>query len=116
MLIAFLVVAAVLGGLAVGVRLYMGRAAEDALRADERVVIADLRDPIPGNAFLACPPGYGRATATPSPIFAVSRDRLTEIWAELIAAESHVVQVADEPAQHRVVLIQHTPLLRYPDV
>jgi hypothetical protein len=116
MLIGFLVVAATLGGLAAGVRLYMSRAAEDALGADERVVIAELRDPIPGNAFLACPAGYCRAAAMPSPVVAVPADRLADLWAEVIAGESHVVRVEDEPAKHRVVLIQHTPLLRFPDI
>ena len=57
MIAGLLVVASVVVGLGLAVRLYMGRAAEDELRPGERVSIAALRDPIPQNAFLACPPG-----------------------------------------------------------
>jgi uncharacterized protein (DUF1499 family) len=116
MLISLLIVALVLAGLGLALRLYMGRAAEDALRPGERVAIADLRDPIPGNAFLACPPGYCTATASPSPIFAISEERLSDYLGEAIAGENGIVRVAGETAQHRLVLIQHSLLLRFPDV
>jgi len=106
----------VLAGLCLALRLYMGRAAEDVLQAGERVTLAELRDPIPANAFLACPRGYCAATAAESPEFALSVDRLTEDWAEMIAGERDVVQVEDQPAARRVVFIQHTPLLRFPDI
>jgi uncharacterized protein (DUF1499 family) len=43
-------------------------------------------------------------------------DRLAQLWAEMVAGEPHVVTVANELAQHRVVAIQHTPLLRFPDI
>jgi uncharacterized protein (DUF1499 family) len=112
----FLFAGLALAALGLAVRLYMGRAAENALHPDERVTLAELRDPIPGNAFLACPPGYCAATALESPVFALSVDRLAEDWAETIAGESGIVQVEDNPAAHRIVLIQHTPLLRFPDI
>jgi uncharacterized protein (DUF1499 family) len=80
------------------------------------VAIRELRDPIPGNAFLACPPDYCAATAASSPAFAMPVDRLAQLWAEMVAGEPHVVTVANELAQHRVVAIQHTPLLRFPDI
>ncbi|HEV2189841.1 MAG TPA: DUF1499 domain-containing protein [Stellaceae bacterium] len=106
----------VLTGFCLVLRLYMGRAAENMLQPGERVMLAELRDPIPGNAFLACPPGYCAATAAASPVFALSVDRLVERWGEMIAGESNVIQVENQPAAHRLVLIQHTPLLRFPDV
>jgi hypothetical protein len=112
MIAGFLVL--VLAGL--GLRLYMSRAAEDRLRPDERIDIRELRDPIPGNAFLACPPGYCTASAAPSPIFAMPVERLAGLWGGMMAGEPRVVTVADEPAQHRIVLIPHTPLLRFPDI
>ena len=34
----------------------------------------------------------------------------------MLASEPGIVIVADEPAQHRLVVIQHTKLLRFPDV
>jgi uncharacterized protein DUF1499 len=116
MLVALLIAALALAGLGLALRLYMGRAGEDALRPGERVILTELRDPIPANAFLACPPGYCAATAAESPVFPLSVDRLAKDWAEMIAGERGVVQVEDQPAAHRVVLIQHTPLLRFPDI
>jgi hypothetical protein len=116
MLISLLAVTLVVTGGAVALRLYMGRAAEDELRPDERIVISELRDPIPSNAFLACPPGYCAATAASSPVFALPVERLSELWIEMIARKPHVVTVFNETAQHRLVVIQHTPLLRFPDI
>jgi hypothetical protein len=106
----------VLAGLGLALRLYMGRTAEDALGPSERIDIRELRDPIPGNAFLACPPGYCRATAAPSPILALPVERLSRLWDAMITEEPHIVIVADEPAEHRLAVIQHTPLLRFPDI
>jgi hypothetical protein len=116
MLVGLLIAALALAGLGLALRLYMGRAAEDVLQARERVIPAELRDPIPANAFLACPPGYCAATAFESPVFALSADRLARMWAEMIAGERGVVQVEHQPAARRAVLIQHTPLLRFPDI
>jgi uncharacterized protein (DUF1499 family) len=116
MIAGLLVVASVVVGLGLAVRLYMGRAAEDELWPGERVSIAALRDPIPQNAFLACPPGYCAASAAASHVFALSVDRLAQDWNEMIAGESGVVKVAAEPARRRLVFIQHTPLLRFPDI
>lgn len=116
MLTKFLIVVLLVAGLALGVRLYMGRAAEDALRPGERVAIRELRDPLPGNSYLSCPPDYCAATATPSPSFARPADRLEQDWRHMLASEPGIVIVADEPAQYRLIVIQHTKLLRFPDV
>jgi uncharacterized protein (DUF1499 family) len=116
MLIGLLVIALVLTGLGLVLRLYMGRAAEDALRPGERIMIADLRDPLPGNAFLACPPGYCTASAASSPIFSMSEELLADRFDEVIAGESGIVRVTDAKTQNRLVLIQHSVLLRFPDV
>jgi hypothetical protein len=116
MLVSLLAFTLVVAGVAIALRLYMNRAAEDRLEPDERIVISELRDPIPDNAFLACPPDYCAATAAPSPVFALPVERLSRLWAEMIASKPHVVTVADETAQHRLVVIQHTPLLRFPDI
>jgi uncharacterized protein (DUF1499 family) len=101
----------------VGLRLYIGRVAEDQLRPGEDVAIAALRGPLAANAFLACPPGYcAVAEAAASPVFAVSADRLAEYWTQMIAAEPRLVQVAAEPGQRRSVLIQRSALFRFPDL
>ena len=116
MVIGLLFVGVAFVGFCLAIRLYMGRAAEDVLRPSERVSLAELRDPIPGNAFLACPAGYCAATALQSPVFALPVDRLVEKWALMIAGEHGVVRVEDQPGAHRIVFIQHTPLLRFPDI
>src|SRR5580658_5105847 len=116
MLVRLFIVVLVLAGLGLAVRLYMSRSAEDELRPDEKIAIRDLRDPIPDNAFLACPVGYCAATAAASPSFAVSLERLVDDWEEVIADASGIVRVTAGPAQHRLVLIQHTMLLRFPDI
>jgi uncharacterized protein (DUF1499 family) len=116
MLTKLLVVLVAVAALGLAMRLYMGRAAEDTLRSGERVDIKELRDPLPGNSFLACPPNYCMATAAPSPIFARRAGRLEEDWRQMLAAEPGIVVVADEPAQSRLVVIQHTQMLRFPDI
>jgi uncharacterized protein (DUF1499 family) len=116
MLMKLIVAALLLVGAALAVRIYMSRPAEDQLRPDERIAIRELRDPVPGNAFLACPPDYCRATAAPTPVFAVPVEQLARLWAKLLASEPHVVIVASEATGHRLVAIQHTPLLRFPDI
>lgn len=116
MVTKFLIAVMAVAALGLAVRLYMGRAAEDTLRSDERVVIRELRDPLSGNSFLACPPNYCAATAAPSPIFAHPVDRLEQAWRRMLAGEPGIVVVADDPAQSRLVVIQHTQVLRFPDI
>jgi uncharacterized protein (DUF1499 family) len=107
----------VLAALGIGVRLYMNRSAEDQLRPGEDITIASLHAPLPANAFLACPRGYCAIDdAIPSPIFPISVDRLANFWAEVIAGEPRIVLVASDPGRHRSVLIQRSPLFRFPDV
>lgn len=116
MLTKLLIVVLAVAGLGLAVRLYMGRAAEDSLQPGERVALQELRDPLPGNSFLACPPNYCAATARPSPVFALPADRLAQAWRRMLTGEPGIVIVTDEPTQHHLVIIQHTPLLRFPDI
>jgi hypothetical protein len=116
MVMKLIIAVLILVGLGLAVRIYMSRPVEDTLRPDEQVEIRELRDPIPGNAFLACPPDYCRATAGPSPIFSLPVDRLAELWTQMLADQPHIVVVTAEPDRHRIVVIQHTSLLRFPDV
>jgi len=113
-LLATAIVAIVLG---LGLVLCMGRAAEDRLYPGEAVVIGELRGALPANAFLACPPGYcAVAGAAASPIFELPWERLGDYWVEMIAGESGVVPLGAGAAEHRLVFIQHSPLLRFPDI
>jgi uncharacterized protein (DUF1499 family) len=111
--IAVLIVAA----LGLGLRLYMGRAAEDKLRPGEDVAIADLRGPLPQNGFFACQAGYcGVEPGMVSPVFAIDADRLRQLWTEMLRGEDGIVTVRAEPERRRLVLVQHSAGLRFPDV
>ncbi len=100
-----------------GLRLYLGRAAEDRLSPGERIVIGELRPPLPANAFLACPPGYcAVAGAVASPVFDIPWERLAEYWARMIAAEPRVTGIAAEPGGRRLFAIQRSWLLGFPDI
>ncbi len=116
MLIGLAVVALVVAGLGLAVRLYLSRDAEIALAPGERVVIRELRDPLPGNSFLACPPDYCAATAAPSPVFALPVERLADAWRRMLAAEPEVFPVASDPQAQRFTVIQRTRLLHFPDI
>src|SRR4051794_32040668 len=108
-LVALLTVAA----LGLGVRLYMSRSAEDRLRPGEDIAIGEFRGPVPGNGFLACPQRYcAVAPDMESPAFPVGVDRLQALWPQLLRDERGIVTVLDEPDRHRVVLVQHSSVLR----
>ena len=113
LLIALLIVAA----LGVGLRFYMSRAAEDRLRPGEDTALADLRGPLPQNGFLACPAGYcGVEPGIVSPAFPVGAARLGELWAEALRGESGIATISTEPERRRMVLVQHSAVLQFPDV
>jgi Protein of unknown function (DUF1499) len=102
---------------ALGLRWFLQRADEDRLRPDEDVAIAALRGPLPGNAFLACPPGYCRiAGATASPVVAVDADRLYWALMRVVTAAPRVTVVSDDPRRRRIVLIQRSPFFGFPDI
>jgi len=103
--------------LALGLRFYMGRAAEDAVAPAELVDIRALRPPLPGNAFLACSPGFCSVPeAAPSPVFAVGWMQLADAVRAVAAAHSRVGFMLFEPAVPRVTYVVHTPLLLFPDI
>jgi len=113
-LAAFFVVLTVAG---LGVRLYMGRSAEDRLRSGEDIAISALRGPLAQNAALAAPAGYCAVDqAMPSPVFAMSLDRLAGYWTEIIAGEPRIIQIAAEPDRRRLVLMQRSAVFGFPDV
>jgi Protein of unknown function (DUF1499) len=110
-----IVLALVVFGL--GLRIYMGREAEDRLAAGEDVIIAELRSPLAKPSFLACPPGYCSATeAVTSPVFDLPWDRLREYWIEMIGGQKRVVRLATDLDTRRLVYIQHSPIFRFPDI
>jgi uncharacterized protein (DUF1499 family) len=117
-IIAALVVAGLVAGAgALAVRIYMGRPAEDRLERDERVEIARLQSPLPRASRLTCPPGYcAAAEAVASPIFDLPWQRLRDYWNEVVAGNHRVVMVETDPEVPRIVYIERSPLLRFPDL
>jgi len=111
---------AVVLGLAIsglGLRIYMGREAEDRLAPNEAVSISTLRSPLPRPSFLACPPGYcAAAEAVPSPIFGLPWDRLHAFWSEVISPEKRMIPIAADLDSSRFAYIQHSATFRFPDI
>ena len=117
MLAKLLMAVLLLAGLVLAVRVRMSRPQEDRLQAGEAVDIRGLRDPLPGNAFLACPLGYCAATpGVASPVFAMPAERLARLWLAMMAETPRLAILDARPEQRRLVVIQHTPLLRFPDI
>ena len=117
MVLSVLVAAAVIVALAAGVRVYMGRAAEDRLRPGEDIAVADLRGPLPQNGFLACPPAYCAVEpGMASSVFSIDAARLAEQWREMLESESRVLILSSQPQERRHVLIQRSALFGFPDV
>jgi len=113
-LVATVLVLMVLG---LALRIYMGREAEDRLAAGEAVSIAELRSPLPKPSFVACPPDYcSVAKAIISPVFELPWDRLRDYWIEVISGEKRLVSVAANSEPSRLDYIQHSPILRFPDI
>ena len=109
---------ALLGGAALGLRLYLGRAAEDRLRPDEIIDFSSRGSAGRDNVFAMCPAGLceppGDCT---SPIFAVPRERLRDAWRAAIAAEPRITEVSAGVADpHRRIYVQRSAMLRFPDI
>jgi uncharacterized protein (DUF1499 family) len=115
--LAILVFLAAIGVAALGLRLYLDRAAEGQLRPDEIIDFAARNSAGRSNVFAACPKSF----CTPpgdieSPVFALSSERLLDDWREVIAAQRDVRLVAEDRARRRFTYIQRTRMLRFPDV
>ena len=117
MAIAFIGLLLTIGAAVLGLRLYMGRPAENRLRPGEELPIVALRGPLPSNACLACPPGScPLADAAPSPIFDVGADLLYRAFRRLLDGEPRITTLIADPQQRRVVALQRSALFRFPDV
>ena len=81
------------------------------------VDLATLQRPASPNTYLVCP----RAVTTASidrepPTWPVPVEVLERTWLEALAAEPRVTPVAADAQRHRHLLVQRTPVLRFPDV
>ena len=115
MTLATAALAAAFSGL--GVRIYMGRDAEDRVAGSEAVKIPELHSPLPRAAFLTCPAGYCPSVeAVTSPVFDMPWARLHDYWREVVGGEKRMILVRADPDFRRFVYIQHSPTFRFPDI
>lgn len=111
--------ATVLSGaiIALAVRIYMSREVEDRVAPGEETSITQLRSPLPRASFIACPPAYcSTGEAIPSPIFELPWERLYRYWVEIMSAQEGLVSAVSDRDARRFIYIQHSPVLRFPDV
>ena len=94
----------------------MGRPSQDRLAPQEQVSIVALRPPLPPPSFLACPPGYCAGAGLTVPAFALPWYRLRDEWTKMIATQPRVAWVGAERQGRRLIYIQHSLLLRFPDI
>jgi hypothetical protein len=112
-----LVTLLVLVTLGLGLRIYMGREAEDSLTPSEEVHIAELRSPLPKPSHLACPADYCSVPeAMVSSTFDLPWERLHDYWTEVISGETRIVSIARKADARQFVYIQHSPVFRFPDI
>jgi uncharacterized protein (DUF1499 family) len=100
-------------------RFYFGRDAEDQLRAGEQVDFAHLDLPSRDNAYLVCPADpliCNLKADEASPTFAVDPSLLRDRWVEMVSAEPRIRQVGAGKDRGHLVFIQHSFLLRFPDI
>src|SRR5882757_5861842 len=72
--------------LVVGLRIYLGREAENRLAEDEIIDFAARGSTGLANVFAACPPGYCTPSGDiTSPVFAMDRERLRGYWSEVMS-------------------------------
>jgi uncharacterized protein (DUF1499 family) len=116
-MLIFLIGLAVVGAGMLSLRVYLGRAAESRLRPDEVVDFAARGSAGRDNVFAMCPPGFCIPPADrESPVFAVGWERVRDLWKDVVAAQPRVEEVVDDPVRRRLVYIQRSPLLRFPDI
>jgi hypothetical protein len=96
-------------------RIYMGRAAEDRLDEVDVIDFADLA-PAP-DRFLMCPEAVCNLPSdAQSPVFDIEWERLRGYWSEVAAHQSHVKLVSGDGGLEKITYVQHTPLLRLPEI
>jgi len=103
--------------LVVGLRIYLGREAENRLAEDEIIDFAARGSTGLANVFAACPPGYCTPSGDiTSPVFAMDRERLRGYWSEVMSVQTRVGLVAWDGERHRATYIDHSAVFHFPDI
>ncbi len=105
-----------LAGLVV-TRIVLGRNSEDRVGGGEIADFTHLAAKEKPGRFLMCPPNYcSRAPDAQSPAFAMEWERLRDLWSEAVARQPRVKLVAGDGERRKITYVQHSALLRLPDV
>ncbi len=111
---------AVIGLLAVGLigtRIFMGREAEDRVAEGEIAEFGHLPAVAKPSRFLMCPKDYcSRSPDALSPVFDMEWERLRDFWSETVARQRRVKLIAGDGDRRKITYVQHSALLRLPDI
>lgn len=95
----------------------IGRIVNEAMKRETGIDFATVRRSPSRNDYLACP--VERCGTVPDGDglrFAVPADTVYAAAREVLAREPRTTIVGEQPAELRLVLVQRSPLLRFPDV
>jgi hypothetical protein len=95
----------------------MGRDAEDRMADGEYVEFAHLSAQAKPGRFLMCPQDFcNRAPDAASPVFDMEWERLRDLWSETVARQRRVKLIAGDGDRRKIVYVQHSAVLRLPDI
>jgi hypothetical protein len=98
-------------------RIIMGRDAEDRVAEGEIVEFGHLSVKAKPGRFLMCPKDYcSRAPDAASPVFNMEWERLRDLWSETVARQRRVKLIAGDGDRRKIVYVQHSAVLRLPDI
>ena len=103
----------------VGLRLYLSRDVENRVEPGEEADFARLQFAHRENVYLVCPsePAFCNQPAdAQSPIFRMDVGRLRSVLLQALSTEPRLRLASEDEARHRLVFIQRSLLLRFPDV
>ena len=105
-----------LGGI-LAIRLYMGREVEDRLDEVDVVDFGALPEGAGADRFLMCPENTCSIAAdAKSPVFNIEWERLRGYWTEVVAHQANVKLIGGDGDLEKITYVQHTPLLRLPEI
>jgi hypothetical protein len=114
---ALLAIAGLVLVLLIGTRIFMGREAEDRVADGEIAEFAHLSPKERPSRFLMCPSDYcSRAPNAASPEFDMEWERLRDLWSETVARQRRVKLIAGDGERRKITYIQHSAVLRLPDI
>lgn len=98
-------------------RIFMGREAEDRVADGEIVVFDHLPAKAKHGRFLMCPKDYcNRTPDADSPVFDLEWERLRDLWSETVAGQRRVKLIAGDGERRKITYVQHSAVLRLPDI